>query len=249
LAALADQDYLRAVRGKVAHAIAVIGGIARANGLTPLPTAANFVAIDCGRDGAYARRVLDGLIARGVFVRLPGVAPLNRCIRVSAGTDDDLAAVETLLASAAAAGVPTGRADALLQEARARRAAAVEKAAALRELLATATYLDVAAVEAAVRAARAAGAATVAAEAALADLEGDEAYADGLVAEEVEEGFDDWCCVFHRASVAHARDFDESAPRDGVGDGTTEMGRGEQIVLEGHHHGGDRDSGEVGETT
>ena len=102
LAALADQDYLRAVRGKVAHAIAAIGGIARANGLTPLPTAANFVAIDCGRDGAYARRVLDGLIARGVFVRMPGVAPLNRCIRVSAGTDGDLATFAAALPEALA---------------------------------------------------------------------------------------------------------------------------------------------------
>ena len=57
----------------------------------PLASATNFVAIDCGRDGAYARRILDGLVARGVFVRMPGVAPLNRCIRVSAGTEADLA--------------------------------------------------------------------------------------------------------------------------------------------------------------
>ncbi len=91
LAALADQDYLAAVRGKVSHALATIGSIARANGLVPLPSATNFVAIDCGRDGAFARRVLDSLIAQGIFVRMPGVAPLNRCIRVSAGTDADLA--------------------------------------------------------------------------------------------------------------------------------------------------------------
>ncbi len=63
----------------------------------PLAAATNFVTIDCGRDGAYAKRVLDGLIAQGVFVRMPGVAPLNRCIRVSAGTEADLAAfAETL---------------------------------------------------------------------------------------------------------------------------------------------------------
>jgi hypothetical protein len=30
------------------------------------------------------------LIARDVFVRMPGVAPLDRCIRISAGTDADL---------------------------------------------------------------------------------------------------------------------------------------------------------------
>jgi histidinol-phosphate aminotransferase len=34
--------------------------------------------------------VLDGLLARDVFVRMPGVAPLNRCIRVSCGRDEDL---------------------------------------------------------------------------------------------------------------------------------------------------------------
>lgn len=90
LAALGDQDYLREVVGKVERARQRIGDIARANGLEPLPTGANFVAVDCRRDGAYAKRVLDGLIARGVFVRMPGVAPLNRCIRISAGTDADL---------------------------------------------------------------------------------------------------------------------------------------------------------------
>ena len=52
--------------------------------------AANFVALDCHRDGVYAKRVLDGLITRGVFVRMPAIAPLNRCIRISAGTDADL---------------------------------------------------------------------------------------------------------------------------------------------------------------
>ncbi len=90
LAALADQAYLHDVVAKVVRARNKIGDIGRANGLTPLPSAANFVALDCGRDGAYAKHVLDGLIARGVFVRMPGVAPLNRCIRISAGTDADL---------------------------------------------------------------------------------------------------------------------------------------------------------------
>ena len=49
------------------------------------------MTIDCGRDGDYAKRVLDALVAAGVFVRMPGVAPLNRCIRVTAGTAEDLA--------------------------------------------------------------------------------------------------------------------------------------------------------------
>jgi len=65
--------------------------LARTNGLTPLPSATNFVTIDCGRDGEFAKRVLDNLVAAGVFVRMPGVAPLNRCIRITAGTPEDVA--------------------------------------------------------------------------------------------------------------------------------------------------------------
>lgn len=90
LAALADQDYLRQVVRQVAEARTEIATIARDNSLTPLPSAANFVAIDLGRDGAYARRVLEALAAAGIFVRMPGVEPLNRCIRITAGSSADL---------------------------------------------------------------------------------------------------------------------------------------------------------------
>ena len=104
LAALADQEFVREVVGMVAEARDRIATIARANNLTPLASATNFVAIDCGRDGAYAKAILDGLIARGVFVRMPGVAPLNRCIRVSAGRDADLDIFEEMLPQAIASG-------------------------------------------------------------------------------------------------------------------------------------------------
>jgi histidinol-phosphate aminotransferase len=59
--------------------------------------------VDCGRDGAFARRVLAGLIAGGVFVRMPGVAPLDRCIRVTAGRPEDLAHLARALPEALAA--------------------------------------------------------------------------------------------------------------------------------------------------
>ena len=91
LAALGDQGHLANVVAQVAAARRTIASIARDNGLDPLESASNFVAIDCGRDGEFARRVLAGLLSRGVFVRMPGVAPLDRCIRVTAGTDADLA--------------------------------------------------------------------------------------------------------------------------------------------------------------
>ncbi|MFM8746298.1 MAG: pyridoxal phosphate-dependent aminotransferase [Aestuariivirga sp.] len=90
VAALADQDYLQQVVRQVAEAREEIAAIARSLGLTPLPSAANFVAIDVGRDGAYARRVLEALAAAGIFVRMPGVEPLNRCIRITAGSAADL---------------------------------------------------------------------------------------------------------------------------------------------------------------
>ncbi len=90
IAALGDQGHLRYVIHQVAAARQEIARIATANGLSPLPSASNFISIDCGGDGEYAKRVLDCLLARGVFVRMPGVAPLNRCIRVTVGSEADL---------------------------------------------------------------------------------------------------------------------------------------------------------------
>ncbi|MEM5520155.1 pyridoxal phosphate-dependent aminotransferase [Sulfitobacter sp. AS59] len=97
LAALEDTDWLAHVKTQIATARDRIAEIARDNGLTPLPSAANFVAIDCGRDGAFAKSVLDGLVARGIFVRMPFAAPQNRCIRVSCGTPADLDAFAAAL--------------------------------------------------------------------------------------------------------------------------------------------------------
>jgi histidinol-phosphate aminotransferase len=100
IAALADQQYLKEVVSKIARARARIGEIAVANGLKALPSATNFVAVDLRRDGAYSRKVLSELVGRGVFVRMPGVAPLDRCIRISAGTDADLAVLAEILPEA-----------------------------------------------------------------------------------------------------------------------------------------------------
>ena len=100
LAALADTEWHRDVVAKIDAARQRIAEIARQNGLAPLPSAANFVAIDCGADGAFAKRVLDGLITRGIFVRMPFVAPQNRCIRVSCGTPENLDAFAEALPEA-----------------------------------------------------------------------------------------------------------------------------------------------------
>lgn len=87
LAALADQDWLASVTARMVRARARLSAIARDSGLIPLPSATNFVTIDCGRDGAFATKVLEGMLARGIFIRKPMVAPLDRCIRISLGDD------------------------------------------------------------------------------------------------------------------------------------------------------------------
>ena len=103
LAALEDADYLAQTVDNVTTARNRIAAIAQANGLSALPSATNFVAVDCGGDGDFARRVLSELVARGVFVRMPFVAPQDRCIRISAGRPEDLNLLETALPAALAA--------------------------------------------------------------------------------------------------------------------------------------------------
>ncbi|MBL4767078.1 MAG: pyridoxal phosphate-dependent aminotransferase [Rhodobacteraceae bacterium] len=102
LAALNDESWLPLVRAQIDTARERIAGIARDNGLNPLPSATNFVAIDCGQDAAFAKAVLDGLIALGIFVRMPFAAPQNRCIRVSCGTKANLDLLAEVLPKALA---------------------------------------------------------------------------------------------------------------------------------------------------
>jgi histidinol-phosphate aminotransferase len=90
LAAFEDRDHLSETLKRVSEGRAKIVQIAQDNGLTPLPSATNFVAVDCGKDGTFARAVLTALATRGVFVRMPGIAPLDRCIRISVGRPEEL---------------------------------------------------------------------------------------------------------------------------------------------------------------
>jgi len=103
LAALADAGWFADVRAEVAAARDRIAAIAAENGLAALPSATNFVAIDCGAHGDFARRVLAELVARGIFVRMPFVAPQDRCIRVSCGPAAALDAFAEALPEALAA--------------------------------------------------------------------------------------------------------------------------------------------------
>ncbi|KKB10615.1 histidinol-phosphate aminotransferase [Devosia geojensis] len=103
IAALADQEWLESVVARTVAARERIYAIAAANGFEAIPSATNFVAIDCRRDGAYALAVLEGLADRGVFVRKPAAPGLDRCIRVSVGPDDALDIFEAELPGAIAA--------------------------------------------------------------------------------------------------------------------------------------------------
>ena len=103
LGALADQSYLNRTCQRIADARARLAEIAQENGLHALPSATNFVAIDCGQDGDFVRKVLAELIAAGIFVRMPFVAPQDRCIRVSVGPEAQLDAFAAALPKALAA--------------------------------------------------------------------------------------------------------------------------------------------------
>jgi histidinol-phosphate aminotransferase len=103
LAALEDQDWLGSVVERAARARERIAAIAAANGLVALPSATNFVAIDCGHDGAFATRVMQQLIERDVFVRKPGAPVLDRCIRVSCGPSEAMDIFEAAFPAALAA--------------------------------------------------------------------------------------------------------------------------------------------------
>ncbi|GHC69160.1 pyridoxal phosphate-dependent aminotransferase [Limoniibacter endophyticus] len=105
LAAFADQAYLSEVVGLVAAGRERITQIAEENGLKALPSATNFVAVDCGADGVFAQKVLDNLIAQGIFVRKPVARGLDKFIRVSVGLDHEL----DLLAEALPKALATAR--------------------------------------------------------------------------------------------------------------------------------------------
>ncbi|MBO6637980.1 MAG: pyridoxal phosphate-dependent aminotransferase [Roseitalea sp.] len=102
LAALGDRDWLAGTLGRIAAARAEIARIGSENGLTPLPSATNFVTLDCGRDGDHAMAVLQALMAGGVFVRKPMAPVLDRCIRISVGRPEELAHLAATLPTALA---------------------------------------------------------------------------------------------------------------------------------------------------
>jgi histidinol-phosphate aminotransferase len=89
LASLGDPDFIASVVARVAEGRRDYERLAARLGLAALPSATNFVAIDMGST-ARAKTTLSRLLSEeGVFVRMPGVPPLDRCIRVTVGTEEE----------------------------------------------------------------------------------------------------------------------------------------------------------------
>lgn len=94
LAALHDEAFRRHVIEETARAREDYYRIAREHGLGFIESHTNFVCIDLG-SVERAQRVVAELLARGVWIRKPGAPPLDRYIRVSAGTEPMRRAFET----------------------------------------------------------------------------------------------------------------------------------------------------------
>ena len=90
LAALKDQDYVSKVKVSIEQGRERINQIAIENGLNTISSSTNFVAVDCGVDGDFTRKVLNELVRMGIFVRMAFVPPQDRCLRVSVGVPEDI---------------------------------------------------------------------------------------------------------------------------------------------------------------
>ncbi|HEY0524874.1 MAG TPA: aminotransferase class I/II-fold pyridoxal phosphate-dependent enzyme [Stellaceae bacterium] len=92
LASLGDPEFIAGVVREVAEGRREYQRLADELGLKALPSATNFVSIDVG-SAERAKAVLATLLEEhGVFIRMPGLPPLNRCVRVTIGTASDRAA-------------------------------------------------------------------------------------------------------------------------------------------------------------
>lgn len=96
-AAFKDQAWLQKAVALNQAATARISQIALTHGFIPLPTATNFVAIDCGQGADFAKQILVSLADHGIFIRKPMTPILDRCIRVSAGNSSELDAFEAAM--------------------------------------------------------------------------------------------------------------------------------------------------------
>jgi histidinol-phosphate aminotransferase len=96
LASLQDEDFRRHVVTETARAREDYYRIARELSRRYVESRTNFVCIDFD-SAERATRVMNELLARGVWIRKPGAPPLDAYVRVSAGTEPMRRAFETAL--------------------------------------------------------------------------------------------------------------------------------------------------------
>jgi histidinol-phosphate aminotransferase len=101
LASLGDEAFIAHVASEVTRGRLEYEDLAAGLGLDCLPSATNFVAIDC-LTGAGSEAAVAALAERGVFVRRPRVAPLDRYVRVTVGDEADRAAFAEAFTAVAA---------------------------------------------------------------------------------------------------------------------------------------------------
>jgi histidinol-phosphate aminotransferase len=90
LASLDDPAFIAEVVAEVARGRDEYRALAARLGLRTLPSHTNFVCIEVGTR-AQAEAMVAGLLERGVFVRKPGLPPIDGFIRVTVGTPEERA--------------------------------------------------------------------------------------------------------------------------------------------------------------
>jgi histidinol-phosphate aminotransferase len=109
LASLDDPEFIATVVSGVAEGREDYYQLARDLNLPALPSAANFVAMDTGT-AENAQFLLKTLFDCGVFIRIPGAPPLDRCIRVTVGSPVERTEFAAVMRSLARDGLLTSEA-------------------------------------------------------------------------------------------------------------------------------------------
>lgn len=97
LASLDDVEFLASVKHAVDEGRERIYTMASNHGLSSLRSLTNFVAVDL-ESAERAQAMLAALAEHDIFMRMPGVAPLNQYIRVGIGTTEESAHLESVFA-------------------------------------------------------------------------------------------------------------------------------------------------------
>jgi len=116
LAALGERDFVAGVVAEVARGRDDYAALAARFGLRTLASRTNFVCIDLGSRAA-AEAMVEQLLRCGIFIRKPGLPPLDRYVRVTVGTP----AQRQELAAAFGAALETVRATGTVLEAAPKR--------------------------------------------------------------------------------------------------------------------------------